>query len=142
MPSVVTNDLRVQNARTFVDSVNTPPAVGQSEGMPRAYVFAGRTEPWPVEQRPPVPDNSVGEFYDAYDRMLSAVRVMDLNCYLMIRNEKWIAGTIYDYYRDDYSQDKPSPITFADNLYDAKFYVMNQYNRYVCLNNFYDCRRS
>ena len=138
MPSVVTNDLRVQNARNFVDSVNTPPVEGQADGMPRAYVFAGRVSPWPNENRPPVPDNSIKEFYDVYDNMLSLIRIADLDCYLMIRNEKWIAGTIYDIYRHDYS---PTNLSYNnyDNLYDSKFYVINQYNDvYVCLNNFFD----
>ena len=139
MPSVVTHDLRVHNARSFVDSVNHDPEPGESEGMPRSYVFVGKPTEWAAgDNKPPVPTNSVQEYYQTYDEMLSLKRIRDLNCFLMIYRYPWVSGTIYDIYRHDYSQ-KNLAFSGADNLYDAVFYTINQYNDiYVCLNNFFN----
>ena len=129
MATVNTNDLRIKNAKNLTDSFNT--AAGASE----AYVFVGRVRPWADDNAPPVPQNNYKTFYDAYDDMFALKRVLDADVYFMIPRLNWVTGSVYDYYRQDYTTQNRT-FSGAANLYDARFVVRNQQNNvYVCLNN-------
>jgi hypothetical protein len=129
MATVNTNDLRIKNAKNLTDSFNT--ATGDAE----AYVFVGRVQPWADDNAPPVPQNNYKTFYDAYDDMFALKRVVDTDVYFMIPRLNWVTGSVYDYYRQDYTTENRT-FSGAANLYDARFVVRNQQNNvYVCLNN-------
>ena len=132
MATDITNHNRVLNVKNFVDSINT------EEDMPRAYVFVGHPLPWENDNRPPIPDKTWREYYNTFDQMLSLKRVREIDCFPMINRRTWAQGVIYDIYRHDYTVTNVAH-SGATKLYDAHYYVINQYNDiYVCLNNFFD----
>lgn len=128
------NDLRLHNARNFIEALHGP------EGEYRGYVFLGRTSPWEVdnqtnEELPPAPSSSVQEFFRTCNEMVSIQAIQSDDVFFMIRKVKWESGSVYDLYRHDYSQLRTS-YSNAKNLWDASFYVINQNNIvYVCLDN-------
>ncbi len=129
MATVNTNDLRIKNAKNLTDSFNT--ATGDAE----AYVFVGKVQPWLDDNAPPVPQNNYKTFYNAYDDMFALKRVQDTDVYFMIPRLNWVTGSVYDYYRQDYTTQNRT-FSGAANLYDARFVVRNQQNNvYVCLDN-------
>ena len=129
MATVKTNGSRTQNARNFIDSFN------ESDGDASAYMFIGGVTPWENEDEPPVPDNSIKEYYQVHNEMLSLKRINDLDVHYMLPHVKWISGTVYDMYRHDYTIENRSN-SGASNLYDSIYFVISQNNYvYVCLNN-------
>ena len=129
MATINQNDLRIKNAKNFVQSLNT------ETGNALSYVFMGRVQPWPDENVPPVPQNNIKSFNETYDNMFAARRVLDADAYYMIPRINWVTGTVYDYYRNDYS-DLNRSYSNAANLYNCIFIVRNQLNNvYVCLDN-------
>ena len=129
MATVKTNGSRTQNARNLIDSFN------ECDGDASAYMFIGGVTPWENEEEPPVPDNSVKEYYKVHNEMLSLKRITDLDVHYMIPRVKWISGTVYDMYRHDYTPTNRSH-SGASNLYDAIYFVLSENNNvYVCLNN-------
>ena len=65
MATVQTNDIRVQNARNLKEAVTTQPT----------YTFIGKATPWPNEALPPTPDNSIQEYYQVLDDLLTLKKV-------------------------------------------------------------------
>ena len=129
MSTIPTLDFRVQNAKNFIDSLYGP------EGDNAAYVFIGKPTPWSDENRPPLPINNLESFYNTYHEMLSLRRIQGNECFPMIRRITWKSGTVYDYYRHDYSSTNPA-YSNATKLDDALYYVINSKNVvYVCLFN-------
>ena len=128
MATTSTLDFRVQNAKNFITSL-------YGDGENAAYVFIGKPTPWEDENRPPKPINNLENFYRIYHEMLSLRRIQGNECFPMIRRITWRSGTVYDYYRHDYSSTNPS-YTGAINLETALYYVINSNNDvYVCLFN-------
>ena len=129
MATVQTNDARVENAANLIDSIS------DCSGEARSYIFIGGVSPWADDNSPPVPDNSIQEFYDTYHEMLSLKRLYDGNAFHMIPRFKWISGTRFDMYRHDYSPTNLSQ-SGGKNLFECVWYVINQNNDvYVCLDN-------
>ena len=129
MATVQTNDARVENAANLIDSIS------DCSGEARSYIFIGGVSPWADDNSPPVPDNSIQEFYDTYHEMLSLKRLYDGNAFHMIPRFKWISGTKFDMYRHDYSPTNLSE-SGGKNLFECIWYVINQNNDvYVCLDN-------
>ena len=125
MATVQTNDLRVQNAKNLISSLINQPA----------YTFIGRPTPWPNETVPPTPDNSIEEYYEVMDQMMSLKRIYSTDCYHMIPRINWTSGVVYDTYRHDYRNSNPAN-SGATDLYNCVFVVKNSDNNvYVCLDN-------
>ena len=129
MATINQNDLRIKNAKNFTESLNS------SSGNALSYTFMGRVEPWADDNAPPVPQNNFKTFNETYDNMFAARRILDSDVYYMIPRLQWNTGTVYDYYRQDYSTVNRS-FSGATDLYDCRFVVRNQENSvYVCLDN-------
>ena len=129
MATINQNDLRIKNAKNLIDSFNSP------DGGALSYVFMGRVQPWEQENSPPQPQNNYQTFYNTYDNLFAMKRIMNSDVYSMIPKISWVSGTVYDYYRQDYSTERRS-FTGASNLYDCKWVIRNSLNVvYVCLNN-------
>ena len=125
MATVNTNDLRVLNAKNLVSSLPGD-----------TYAFVAKPTEWETgDDTPPTPTNSVAEFYDVWNQMLSMVKVTSGEVYHMIPKVRWTSGLTYDIYRHDYSSSNTSN-SGAKNLYNAIYTVINQNNDvYVCLYN-------
>ena len=125
MATVQTNDIRVQNARNLIDCLTSNPS----------YTFIGKPTAWENESSPPVPDNSIKEFYKVHDDMLTLKKINTTDAVHMIKRQTWSTGAVYDLYRHDYNKDNPAFST-ATNLRDANYYVVNSLGDvYVCLDN-------
>ena len=121
-----TNDLRVQNAKSLVATVE--------EG--NTYLFIGKPTIWEEgDETPPTPNNTVEEFYRTYDQLLSTKRIQSTEVYHMIRKIVWASGVTYDMYNSKITQGTRTKSN-ASNLYDALFIVINGSNEvYACLSN-------
>lgn len=129
MATVQTNDARVEYASNLIDSIS------DCDDNARSYIFIAKVTPWEDDNSPPVPDNSIKEFYDVYHEMLSLKRLYDGNAFHMLPRFKWQSGTTFDMYRHDYSPTNLSN-SGGKNLLECVWFVINQNNDvYVCLDN-------
>ena len=113
MATINQNDLRIKNAKNFTESLNS------ATGNALSYVFMGRVQPWADDNAPPIPQNNINTFNETYDNMFALKRVLDKDAYYMIPRLNWVTGTVYDYYRQDYSTVNRS-YSGAANLYDCR----------------------
>ena len=149
MPNNYENDVTLAaNGRGGSSCHDEMPGVPVIEVETSAFVFIGRPMPWEFDMTrpeqpgilsgdevPPTPDNSLKEFYQTYDQMISMKRVDPEDVFHMIPKIKWASGLVYDMYRHDYSIHNRATSN-ASNLFDAKFFVINQNNDvYACLDN-------
>ena len=119
------NGIRVRNALNLVTQLLNSSYIAVSK--PTAWVGGDET--------PPVPTNSVDEFYDLYNQMLAMKRISSGDVFTSIERVTWQSGATYDMYRHDYTS---SNIAYsgATNLFDANYIVVNQIGSvYVCLFN-------
>ena len=142
MPAIVTDQFRILNANNFVESVeNTNNSyyvfIGLSNptGAPTLAGY-GRTSDWNTSDKTPAPTDSFSYRAHSGDTMMFGKRVSSANIRRIIRIVDWAAGNRYEIYRDDYSASNPSPLTAANRLYDANYYVLNSdFKVYVCIDN-------
>ena len=142
MPAIVTDQFRILNANNFVESVeNTNNSyyvfIGLSNptGAPTLAGY-GRTSDWNTSDSTPAPTDSFSYRAHSGDTMMFGKKVSSANIRRIIRRVDWAAGNRYEIYRDDYSASNPSPLTAANRLYDANYYVLNSdFKVYVCIDN-------
>lgn len=132
MATLNSNDSRTRNAQNLIESYN------EADGDASAYLFIGKSQPWPNDAEPPIPTNNFKEYYQVHNDMLSLKRINDLDVHMMIPRVSWQSGTVFDMYRHDYDREITS-FSGASNLFDAVYYVLSSNNYvYVCLFNNYD----
>ena len=131
MPAIVTDQFRILNANNFVESVeNTNNSyyvfIGLSNptGAPTLAGY-GRTSDWNSSDKTPAPTDSFSYRAHSGDTMMFGKRVSSANIRRIIRRVDCVEGNRYEIYRDDYSASNPSPLTAANRLYDANYYVLN-----------------
>ena len=142
MPAIVTDQFRILNANNFVESVeNTNNSyyvfIGLSNptGAPTLAGY-GRTTDWNTSDKTPAPTDSFSYRAHSGDTMMFGKKVSSANIRRIIRRVDWASGNRYEIYRDDYSAANPSPLTAANRLYDANYYVLNSdFKVYVCIDN-------
>jgi len=145
--ALLTDQFRIFTAKRFIKSlegaVPTQSDLEAGASRDRLYVFIGRPQEWDNESAPPTPVDSLQEFSDIYDDMISMKRVLANDTIQVIRRIDWTPpeqttgglGYVYDMYRHDYSSTKTAS-SGATKLYDADFYVVNsQYQVYKCIYN-------
>lgn len=125
MSTIQTNDIRVQNARNLASMLTADPC----------YTFIGKPTPWSNDADPPVPNNSIKEYYDVQNELLTLKRISATDVVMMIPRVPWTSGLIYDMYRHDYN-DSNRAFNGANNLKDAIYVVVNSMGSvYACLFN-------
>lgn len=125
MPAIVSDRIRINNARKFLASL--------SGGSPdKYYVTLGKTTPWTNEPTAPTPGDTVEERdYQYWADMFGAKRMFPEDVALCIPRYNWTTGTIYDQYRSD------DPQLFQKRFFVATFISGDgSYNLYMCLNNY------
>ena len=136
MAALITDNFRLFNADSFIDSVSDPNNsyyifIGLPNPVGEGY---GRTLDW--NEDPPSPTDNQSYIYHTYDTMMYGRRITPGNIRRVIRRIDWVKGTRYEQYRDDYSVENVSPITGSTRLFDANYYVVNSdFRVYVCLSN-------
>ena len=142
MPAIVTDQFRILNANNFVESVeNTNNSyyvfIGLSNptGAPTITGY-GRTSDWNTSSKTPSPIDSFSYRAHSGDTMMFGKKISSANIRRIIRRVDWTSGSRYEIYRDDYSATNQSPLTQANRLYDANYYVLNKdFKVYVCIDN-------
>jgi hypothetical protein len=140
MSAIITDQFRILNANNFVESVeNTNNSYYVFIGLPNpagtsTLVGYGRSSDW--NSSTPAPTDSFSYRAHTGDTMMFGKKISSANIRRIIRRVDWVAGSRYEIYRDDYSVENPSPLTQANRLYDANYYVLNSdFKVYVCIDN-------
>ena len=140
MSAIVTDQFRILNANNFVESVeNTNNSYYVFVGLSNptgsdTVVGYGRSGDW--NSNTPAPIDSFSYRSHSGDTMMFGKKVSSANIRRIIRRVDWISGNRYEIYRDDYSATNQSPLTKANRLYDANYYVLNSdFKVYICIDN-------
>ena len=130
MSAIITDQIRILNAKNFISNI----------GVSAYYSFIALPNPsdyqsdWDVN--PPSPKDNFDQENDYWDTMVALKKINSSDVRQVITKKFWSSGTIYDYYRHDYSRSNPAKISGATNLYSSTYYVINQdYQVYICLQN-------
>jgi len=130
MAAIITDQIRILNAKNFISNV----------GVSAYYSFIALPNPsdyqsdW--DDNPPSPKDNFDQENDYWDTMVALKKINSSDVRQVITKKFWSSGTIYDYYRHDYSRSNPAKISGATNLYSSTYYVINQdYQVYICLQN-------
>jgi len=119
MSAILTRNLPNQVARSFIATM-----AGANNFL---YMFEGQQLPWPDDDNPPVPLDSVFSYKTVWDNILAAKLITVHNMSLVIENVPWTSGTIYNAYSDTNS-------TLFSDVRD--FFVTTSNNEiYKCLSN-------
>jgi hypothetical protein len=136
MSAVVTDQFRIANATSFIESVlDDNNSYYVFLGLPNPTVAGfGRTttvNDWPLA---PVDNLSYQTSYR--DSMLFGKKINTANIRRVVKKHIWSQNTRYDMYRHDYSATNLTPNSKTTNLYRSNFYVMNSdFEVYICLDN-------
>ena len=148
MPAIITDQYRILNAETFVNSFV---GIGTS-GNNNYYAFLGHPNPtnitvknygapnWGSELPAPVDSFSQESFY--YDSMLFLKKITSNDVRRVIPRVNWQVGTLYEMYRNNYSaknsytDENRTPNTNSTSLYGSNYYVVtSEFKVYICINN-------
>ncbi len=132
MSAIITDQIRILNAKNFVAGVST--------STNSYYTFVGLSNPtdylstW--NTLPPAPKDNFREETDYWDTMIAMKKITTSDVRQVVPRRLWNSGTIYDMYRHDYSRTNTAPVSGATSLYSTYFYVLNSdYRVYICLQN-------
>ena len=132
MAAIITDQIRILNAKNFV--------AGVSSSSNSYYSFIGLPNPsdyqsdW--DSSPPAPKDNFSEESDYWDTMIALKKINSSDVRQVIPKRTWTSGTTYDMYRHDYSVTNTASVSGATNLYSAFYYVMNaDFRVYICLQN-------
>jgi len=132
MAAIITDQIRILNAKNFVAGVSSS---GNSY-----YSFIGLPNPTEIQSdwdtNPPSPKDSFDEENSYWDTMIALKRISASDVRQVVQKRVWSSGTTYDMYRHDYSRSNTAKVSGVSNLYSASYYVLNSdYRVYVCLQN-------
>ena len=132
MSAIITDQLRILNAKEFVASV--------ASTANSYYSFVGLPNPTDVSSTwdtdPPDPRDNFDEENNYWDTMIALKKIGSSDIKQVIRKVTWTSGITYDMYRHDIKAENPSKPSNSITIYDANYYVMNSdYRVYICLQN-------
>ena len=132
MAAIITDQIRILNAKNFVSGV--------SSSSNSYYSFIGLPNPTDYQSdwntTPPSPKDNFSEENDYWDTMIALKKINSADVRQVITKRTWSSGTTYDMYRADYSRSNTAPVSGATNLYSSTYYIVNtDYRVYVCLQN-------
>ena len=132
MSAIITDQIRILNAKNFVSGV--------SSSANSYYSFIGLPNPseyqtdW--DENPPAPKDNFNEENSYWDTMIALKKINSSDVRQVVPKRSWTSGTTYDMYRHDYSRTNTAKVSGATNLYSAFYFVMNsEYRVYICLQN-------
>ena len=132
MSAIITDQIRILNAKNFVAGVST--------SANAYYSFIGLPNPTDYQSdwdtSPPSPKDNFEQENDYWDSMIALKKINADDVRQVVPRRVWSSGTTYDMYRDDYSRSNTAKISGATNLYSASYFVINSdYRVYECLQN-------
>ena len=136
MSAIITDQLRISNAKSFVEKVTSENNKYYSFiGLPNSEEISSN---W--NQFPPSPRDSFNDENDYWDTIISLKKINNDNVRQLVRKIEWNSGDVFDMYRHDISRelsaDKRSKPSNSTSLYSANYYVVNSdFRVYICLYN-------
>jgi hypothetical protein len=132
MAAIITDQIRILNAKNFVAGVSSP--------NNSYYSFIGLPNPTDIQSdwdtTPPAPRDSFDEENNYWDTMIALKKINASDVRQVVQKRFWSSGTTYDMYRHDYSRSNTAKVSGATNLYSATYYLINsEYRVYICLQN-------
>lgn len=132
MAAIITDQLRILNAKNFVNLVTSANNSFYSFlGLPNATNYQSN---W--DQNPPAPKDNFDEENDYWDTLIALKKINNDDVRQVVRKLTWTSGEIYDMYRHDISRTRLSLPSNKTSLYAANYYVVNSdFRVYICLFN-------
>jgi hypothetical protein len=132
MAAIITDQIRILNAKNFVAGVGSP--------NNSYYSFIGLPNPTDIQSdwdtNPPAPRDSFDEENSYWDTMIALKKINASDIRQVVQKRFWSSGTTFDMYRHDYSRSNIARVSGATNLYSANYYIINSdYRVYICLQN-------
>jgi hypothetical protein len=132
MAAIITDQIRILNAKNFV--------AGVSSSTNCYYSFIGLPNPTDIQSdwdtNPPSPRDSFDEENNYWDTMIALKKINASDIRQVVQKRFWSTGTTFDMYRHDYSRSNTAKVSGATNLYSASYYILNSdYRVYICLQN-------
>ena len=134
MAAIITDQIRILNAKNFV--------AGVSSSTNSYYSFVGLPNPTDIQSdwdiNPPPPRDNFDEENNYWDTMIALKKINASDVRQVIQKRFWSTGTTFDMYRHDYSSNpnKQAKVSGSLSLYSASYYVLNSdYRVYICLQN-------
>ena len=132
MSAIITDQLRILNAKNFVAGItSTTNSYYSFIGLPNASDYQSD---W--DTTPPSPKDSFDEENSYWDSMIALKKITPNDVRLVVPKRTWSSGSIYDMYRHDYNRTNTSTVSGATNLYSSNYFILNRdYRVYICLQN-------
>ena len=132
MAAIITDQIRILNAKNFV--------AGVSSSSNSYYSFVGLTDPTAIQSDwdndPPSPIDNFTNHNDFWDTAIALKKINSSDVKQVVTKNSWTSGTTYDYYRHDYSITNPPKHAQGTSLYSSNYYVLNSdFRVYICLKN-------
>ncbi len=132
MAAIITDQIRILNAKNFVAGVST--------STNSYYSFVGLTDPAQIQtdwdNDPPSPIDNFTNHNDFWDTAIALKKINATDVKQVVRKNSWTSGTTYDYYRADYSITNPPKHAQGTSLYSSNYFVLNSdFRVYICLKN-------
>ena len=142
MPAIITDQYRILNAETFIDSFV---GIGTT-GNNNYYTFLGHPNPTYIDvpeygntrwlSETPNPTDSFSQENRFYDSMLFLKKVTPDDVRRVVHRLNWQNETIYEMYKNNYTQENISPQTKSTSLYPSNYFILtSEFKVYVCINN-------
>ena len=132
MAAIITDQIRILNAKNFVAGVST--------STNSYYSFVGLTDPAQIQtdwdDDPPSPIDNFTNHNDFWDTAIALKKINATDVKQVVKKNSWTSGTTYDYYRADYSITNPPKHAQGTSLYSSNYFVLNSdFRVYICLKN-------
>ena len=143
MPAIITDQFRILNAETFINSF-----VGVGTTANYYYSFIGHPSPQVLynqvadygtsdwNTRIPEPKDSFKEENLYHDSMLFLKKITSDDVRRVIPRYNWQSGSTYEMYKNNYDIYNATSQLNAKTLYEGKYIVVNsEYKVYLCISN-------
>ena len=132
MSAIITDQIRILNAKNFVAGFNT--------STKAYYSFVGLPNPTIIDtdwnNAPPAPIDNFASENSTWDTIIALKKITSDDAKQVVRKNVWASGRTYDYYRHDYSINNTPVNSNGTSLYSSNYFVLNSdYRVYICLQN-------
>tara|TARA_B100000927_G_scaffold283014_1_gene270291 strand:- start:2612 stop:4165 length:1554 start_codon:yes stop_codon:yes gene_type:complete len=132
MAAIITDQIRILNAKNFIAGVNN--------SNNSYYSFVGLPNPTDYQSdwdtNPPAPKDNFDQENDYWDTMVALKKINITDASQVVPKRSWGSGTTFDMYRHDYSRTNTAKVSGSTSLYLANYFVMNSdFRVYICLQN-------
>ena len=115
MSAIITDQIRILNAKNFVGAVST--------STNSYYAFVGLPNPNNIQSdwnvTPPSPVDNFNSENDYWDTMIALKKITSSDVKQVVKKNSWSSGITYDYYRHDYGITNIPRNSSGTSLYSA-----------------------